>query len=91
MCSSDLGYFVNFDIRIGPGDVAVGTHRTIGERSWRLTHRVDPEDAGLPSLAFYAAHRITNDRHVRIWAGHVDHLDAINEFYAFDPKVPNSK
>jgi hypothetical protein len=25
-------YFANFDIRIGPKDVAVGIHRTIGER-----------------------------------------------------------
>ncbi len=85
-------YFANFDIRIGPEDVAVGIRRTIGERGWRITYGVDPDDAGLASLEFYATHRMTNDRHVRIWAdGHVDHMDAINELFAYDPKAPGSK
>jgi hypothetical protein len=35
---------------------------------------------------------MTNDRHVRIWADdHVDHLDASNEFFAYDPEAPGSK
>ncbi len=79
--------FANFDIRIEPEDVRLGSRRRIGQRGWRIAYRIDPDDAGLPSLEFYATHRMTNDRHVRIWAdGHVDHLDAIDEFYGFDPK-----
>jgi hypothetical protein len=86
------GYFVNFPIRIEVSDVAVGTRRGIAERGWRITYRVDPDDGGFPSLEFYATHRMTNDRHVRIWAdGHVEELDAIHEFFGFDPKVPGSK
>jgi hypothetical protein len=85
-------YFANFDIRIGPEDVAVGSRRTIGERGWRITYRVDPDDGGFPSLEFYATHRMTNDRHVRIWAdGYLERLDAIHEFYGYDPKVPGSQ
>lgn len=85
-------YFANFDISIRPEDVAVGSGRTIGERGWRIAYRGDPDDAGLPSMEFYATHRMTNDRHERIWAdGHVEHLDAIHEVYGWDPKVPASK
>jgi hypothetical protein len=85
-------YFANFDIRIRPEEVVPGSRRAIGKRGWRITYRVDPDDAGFPSLEFYATHRMTNDRHVRIWAdGHVDHLDAIHEFYSYDPKIPGSE
>ena len=58
------GYFANFDIRIGAGDVVVGSRQEIRERGWRIAFRVLPDDAGLPSLEFYATHRMTNDRHV---------------------------
>ena len=85
-------YLANSDIHIGPEDVAVGTGRTIGERGWRITYRVDPDDAGSPTLEFYAPHRMTSDSHVRIGAdGHLEHLDAIYESYAFDAKVPGSE
>jgi hypothetical protein len=86
------GYFANFDIHLGPEDVAVGTHRSIVERGWLIIYRVDPDDGGFPVLEFYATHRMTNDSHVRIWAdGHSEDLDAIDELYAYDAKVPGSK
>jgi hypothetical protein len=79
----------NFDTRIGPGDVVLGSRRAVGERGWRITYRVDADDGGFPSLEFYSTHRMTNDRHVRIWAdGYLERLDAMHEFYAYDPKVP---
>jgi hypothetical protein len=72
--------------------VTVGSRRTITERGWRITYRVDPDDAGAPSLEFYATHRMTSDSHERIWAdGHLEHLDAIYEAYAYDAKVPGSE
>jgi len=71
-------YFANFNIRVEAGEVRVGSRRDIRTRGWRITFRVMPDDAGSPSLEFYATHRMTNDRHVRIWAdGHVEELDAI--------------
>jgi hypothetical protein len=84
--------FANFDIRIVPDDVVIGTRRGLGERGWTIRYRVDPDDAGLPSLEFYATHRMTSDSHVRIWAdGHVEDLDAIWEAYAYDRKVPGDE
>jgi hypothetical protein len=84
--------FAHVDIRIAADDVVLGLRREIRERGWRIAFRVLPDDAGTPSLEFYATHRMTNDRHARIWSdGHLDELDAIWELYGFDPKVPGSK
>lgn len=85
-------YFARFDIAIAPEDAAVGTRRAISGRGWRIRYRVDPDDAGVPCLEFYATHRMTSDTHVRIWAdGHIDDLDAIWESYAYDAKTPGSE
>jgi hypothetical protein len=85
-------HFAAFDIRIQPGDVIAGRRREILAQGWRIAFRVDPDDAGSPSLEFYAAHRMTSDRHMRIRAdGHEDELDAIWESYAYDAKVPGSQ
>lgn len=74
-------YFDRFDIRILPEHVVVGIRRTIRADGWAITYRVDSDPAGMPTLEFYATHRMTNDRHVAIAAdGSLDHLDAIKEF-----------
>jgi hypothetical protein len=74
-------YFGRFEIRITPEDVGVGMRRTIRQDGWAITYRVDPDYSGLPTLEFYATHRMTNDRHVVIAAdGSIDHLDAIKEY-----------
>ncbi|MDQ1305994.1 MAG: hypothetical protein QG671_1826 [Actinomycetota bacterium] len=74
-------YFDRFNIRITAEDVVVGIRRTIRQDGWAITYRVDPDTAGLPTLEFYATHRMTNDRHVVISAdGSFDHLDAIKEY-----------
>lgn len=73
-------YFENFDVRIGADDVVVGSRKTIRKDGWAITFRIDADDAGRPSLEFYATHRMTNDRHVAIAAdGQLLHLDAISE------------
>ena len=85
-------YFEEFDIRIGPEDVAVGSPRRIGGRGWVISYRVDPDHAGLPSLELYATNRMTNDRHVRIRSdGRMEVLEAIHESFAYDRKVPGAK
>ena len=84
--------FVQFEISIRPKDVVLGARRMIGERGWHIRLRVDPDDAGLPSLEYYATHRMTSDEHVRIRAdGHVENLDAIWEAYGYDATVPGSE
>jgi len=86
------GYFAKFDIRIEARDVAVGSRREIHKEGWRITFSVLADDGGFPSLEFYATHRMTDDRHVRIWAdGHAEGLDAIWSFYGHDPSVPGSQ
>jgi hypothetical protein len=86
------GYFATFDIGIEAGDVTIGARREIRGRGWLIRYRVDADDAGAPSLEFYATHRMTDDTHVRIWAdGHTEALEAIREAYVFDAKVPGSK
>lgn len=85
-------YFANFDIRIEPGDVTLGSRREVGKRGWWIAYRVDPDDGGFPSLEFYAVHRMTNDSHVRIWAdGQAEWLEAIQEAYGYDSKVPGAE
>src|SRR4051794_7423194 len=85
-------FFAHWDIGIAPADVTPGAHRTIQASGWTTTYRVDPDDAGLPCLEFYATHRMTNDRRHRIWAdGHVEGLDAIWDMMIYDPRVPGSE
>lgn len=86
------GYFADFDILIDGGDVAVGSRRDLRKRGWWIAYRVLPDDAGFPSLEFYATHRMTDDRHVRIWAdGCLETLDAIRGGFGYNPNVPRSK
>jgi hypothetical protein len=85
-------YFRNFDIRIVPDDVILGERRSLSQGGWRVAFRIDPDDSGAPVLEFYATHRMTNDRHVRIWADGVsEDLDAIDESFVFDPNQPGSE
>jgi hypothetical protein len=86
------GYFENFGITIDPTDIVIGRRAVIRYRGWYVTLRVIADDAGSPSLEFYATHRMTDDRHVRIWAdGVLEELDAIWSMYGYDPKVPGAE
>ena len=85
-------YFGNFGIRMDPDKVQIGGRGEIRSKGWYIRYRVVPDDAGGPSLEFYATHRMTNDRHALIWAdGHLDTLEAIREFSAYNPDVPGAK
>jgi hypothetical protein len=64
-------YFANFNIRIEVDDIRIGTLREIRADGWQIRYRVDPDDAGSPNLEFYATHRMSDDRHVRMWAGRI--------------------
>jgi hypothetical protein len=85
-------YFGQFGIRIVSEDAAVGTRRSIGAKGWRIQYCVDADDSGLPSLEYYAQHRMTNDRHVLIWAdGYRQHLEAMEDFITYDPNIPGAR
>jgi len=86
-------YFQNSGIRITPRDVRVGTRRLIRQHGWGIAFRVIADDGGSPSLEFYAGHRLTDDRHVLIWAdGLCQRLDAISPWrFPYNPKVPGAK
>lgn len=52
-----------------------------------ITYRVDPDEAGAVGLEFYATHRRTNDRHVRITAdGQGEYLEALRDFVILNSK-----
>lgn len=90
-------YFGDFNVRITPDDVVVGRQGTVIEQpserwpnpSWHVQYRVDADEDGQPCLEFYAINRWTNDRHARIAAdGRGEHLEAVDEVFAYDPKDP---
>lgn len=87
-------YFAPFEVRIAPEDVVDGAHKTINDRSWAawgVTYRVEADEAGLPSLEFYATSRWTNERHCRISAsGDGEDLEAVSEIFVFDPDSDQS-
>jgi hypothetical protein len=85
-------YFRKFGIRIPAADVMVGGHGRIAKRGWLIAYRIDPDDAGKPSLEFYATHRMTDDRHLRIRAdGDFERLRTIHGGYGYKPEVPGSE
>jgi hypothetical protein len=77
---------------IGPEDVTLG-HRD----AWRafgfwIAYRIDPDDAGFPSLEVYVHHPWMDDWHARIWAdGQLEELEAMHLWFRFVPEVPGSK
>lgn len=81
-------YFRNWNIRISPGHVRDGNRDSIEARGWRINYLVDTDADGKLFLEFYATHRMTDDRHVRISSsGDVEDLDAITSMVFFDPNV----
>jgi hypothetical protein len=85
-------YFRKFGIRIPPADVTVGGHGRIAKRGWLIAYRIDPDDAGQPSLEFYATHRMTDDRHLCIRPdGNFERLRTIRSGYGYRPEVPGSR
>lgn len=85
-------YFCKFHIEITPQDVRAGYRASIADRGWGIHYVVDADDAGQLYLEFYATHRMTNDRHVRISStGQLEQLDAINGMVFYDPNVGGDK
>jgi hypothetical protein len=80
-------HFSNWDIHLPPGAEAAGRSGTIYKRGWMIRYLFGTED-GERFLEYYASHRMTNDRRLRIFeSGREKDLEAIEEMYMYDPKV----
>ena len=70
--------FATWDIRLPPDAVTLRQPGKISQRGWAIRY-VFGED----HLDYYADHRMTNPRHVRIHSdGRIEHLEAPREMYS---------
>ena len=74
--------FANWDICLPRQAIASRQAGRIVESGWTIWYTFG-SDEGAEYLDYYASHRMTNDRHVRLHAdGRVEGLEAIAEMYA---------
>jgi hypothetical protein len=84
-------YFANWDIRLPEGAVELEDPGVIRQSGWAISY-VFGNDARGPYLEFYATHRMTDDRRVRIYSsGETQPLEALQTMYAYDPRIPGAQ
>jgi hypothetical protein len=72
--------FSRWAIRLPPEDVAHRHRGRINQEGWAIWYLFGTEDRG-EYLDYYAAHRMTDDRHIRIYAsGEREDLPTIQSF-----------
>lgn len=72
--------FSDWAIHLPQEDVAQRRRGRINHEGWAIWYLFGVDDRG-EYLDYYAAHRMTNDRHVRIYAdGEQEHLPTIQSF-----------
>lgn len=72
-------YFSNWEISLPPGAEAAMARGSISKAGWNIHYRFDMEDERV--LEFYATHRMTDDRRLRIYeSGKTEHRPAIQTF-----------
>jgi hypothetical protein len=77
-------------IELPPGAEDTGDRGTIFKAGWTINYLFGHD--GEKYIEFYATHRMTNDRRHRIYeSGRVVDLDAIQEIYMYDSKIPGSE
>ena len=80
--------FANWDICLPSGATASREAGRTVKNGWTVWYAFG-SDEGIEYLDYYASHRMTNDRHVRLYAdGRTEGLEAISEFHVV-PKDPN--
>ena len=73
--------FDHWDICLPPEAIASRQAGRIVKNGWTVWYAFGSDD-GVEYLDYYASHRMTNDRHVRLYAdGRVEGLEAIAEMY----------
>jgi hypothetical protein len=78
--SKFAAYFEHWGIHLPKEDIEQRNGGRLQQSGWFVNY-VWGKENGAEYLEFYAGHRMTNDRHVRLWAtGQVDELDAPWDF-----------
>ena len=81
-------YFSNWDIRLPAEAIQDQQPGEIHSHGWTIQYQLDTDDEGRVFLDFYASHRMTNDRHERIYmSGEIEGLPAIKEMILFPPNA----
>ena len=76
-------YFANWDITLPDSNLTSRERGEIRQRGWHIQFLFDTDERG-EYLDFYATHRMTNDRHHRIYEdGTVKHLEACEDFVVY--------
>ena len=77
--------FAHWEIELPADAMSPGLVWIIVQRGWTIWSRFDVDDEdGRERLDYYAMHRMTNDRHVRLYAdGEPEYLPAIAEGYSY--------
>ena len=84
-------YFANWDIRLPTGAVEFEEPGWVRQCGWSIRY-VFGNDADGSYLEFYATHRMTNDRRVRVHgSGQMKDLEALSTMFGYDPKVPGDR
>ena len=80
--------FAHWGIELPLESMPHGVVCLIVQRGWTIWIRLDiDEEDGREHLDYYAMHRMTNDRHLRIYTdGTVESLPAINAMYTLPPE-----
>ncbi len=79
--------FANWDICLPKSAVKARERGRIVERGWTIWYVCGSDDGG-EYLDYYASHRMTNDRHVRLHAdGRSESLETVQDSYVL-PKDP---
>ncbi len=75
--------FAHWEIRLPPDAVGQRKRGKIARAGWAIWYLFGSDERG-EYLDYYASHRMTDDRHVRIYAdGHCEDLPTIREFRLF--------
>jgi hypothetical protein len=85
------GYFQNWNISLPPDAVKARKPGHIFERGWHIGYVWGAED-GEEYLEVLAQHRMTDDRHFRVFAsGRVEDLPGAATFYSYGPDATDEE
>ena len=77
-------YFSNWDIRLPAEALQDQQPGEIKSNGWIIQYKFGSDDKGRVFLDFYASHRMTNDRHERIYmSGEIEGLPAYQDMILY--------
>ena len=83
--------FAHWGITLPPEDIAQRRRGKIVKAGWAIWYLFGSDEKG-EYLDYYASHRMTNDRHVRIWEdGQQRAMESYWQMLVYDADVPGDK